>query len=58
MNNLLLEAFRLGGLVAIGMYKSSATTAGSVEAELDLLAKLFGFSGIDFFDRDLGERSL
>ena len=50
--NLLLEAFRLGGIVAIGGNKRSKEIAMKVEAELDDLAKRFGFSGLCEFDRD------
>ena len=50
--NLLLEAFKLGGIIAIGGSKRSKETAMKVEAELDDLAKKFGFSGLCEFDRD------
>lgn len=50
--NLLLEAFKLGGIVALGGSKRSKETAVKVETELDDLAKRFGFSGLCEFDRD------
>ena len=50
--NLLLEVFKLGGITALGVSKRSKETAIKVEAELDDLAKKFGYSGLCEFDRD------
>lgn len=53
INNLLLEAFKLGGTTALGISKNAKASAARVEAELDDLAKKFGFSGLSEFDRNI-----
>ena len=52
-NNLLLEIFKYGGLFALGCKNDKKNSAERIEAELDDLAKRFGYSGLSEFDRKL-----